>query len=254
MEEFAYRQFLDLEQSHWWFRGRRAIFRELMERRIRPTLGSGPVRSLDLGCGVGGNLEMLAAHGVAAGIDYDRGALSAARARGFTRLARADGARLPFADGSFDVVTALDAIEHMDDDDAAVRECARVLRPGGMLFLSGPAYQFLYTRQDAVVHHRRRYTIGRVTTLFEAADLEIAHASYINVLLFPAIFVALLVIKLKQRLSPRAAGDRRSNASIRFPRPLNEMLAAIFSAEKRVVTRVRVPFGHSLVVIGRKRL
>jgi SAM-dependent methyltransferase len=252
MEAFAYRQFLDLERVHWWFRGRRAIFEALVAERIRPLAGGPGFRCLDLGCGVGGNLEMLANEGLAFGIDFDSGALQISRDRGFTRLARADGARLPFAAGAFNAVTALDALEHIDDDQGAVRECARVLSPGGFLLISGPAYQFLTTHQDEVVHHRRRYTIGALKKLLTNAGLVLEHASYINFILFPPILLAILAIKLKQRLVPPGPDDQKSNASIPCPGPLNALLTAVFSFERRLVTRTRLPFGHSLVALGRK--
>ena len=252
MEAVAYRQFRDLERVHWWFRGRRAIFEELLRRRILPATGKTGVRSLDLGCGVGGNMIMLAEIGDPIGIDVEIEALRMCHDRGFRAILQADGQRLPFADGQFAVVTALDAIEHIPDDAAAFRECARVLKPGGFLLLSGPAYQFLYTHQDAVVHHCRRYTLTRVRDLARKAGLRIDHASYINFLLFPAIFLAILGIKLAQWIRPPAPDDHRSNASIRFPRWLNEVLARVFSFERHIVPRFQLPFGHSLIMVARK--
>jgi SAM-dependent methyltransferase len=252
MEPAAYGEFRDLERTHWWFRGRRAIFLELLKRRVLPALGHDPVRSLDLGCGMGGHLTMLRGLGEPVGTDVEIEAVRHCRTRGFQRVVLADGARLPFKEGAFDLVTAFDTIEHIEDDLNALKECCRVLRPGGFLFLSGPAYQFLYTHQDAVVHHQRRYTTGRLKRLFEAAGFHVDHKSYINSILFPPILAALLLIKLKQLIVPPGADDKRSNASIWFPGWLNEILAGIFASERHLASRFELPFGHSLLVVGRK--
>jgi SAM-dependent methyltransferase len=252
MEENAYRQFRDLERSHWWFRGRHAIFRTVLQRRVVPLLGAGPVRALDLGCGVGGHLKMLRALGEPVGVDLEADAARACLRRGFPRVVEADGTKLPFGDGAFDLVTAFDAVEHIPDDAAALAECRRVLRPGGVLFLSGPAYQFLYTHQDRVVHHCRRYTLGSLFRLFANAGFRVEHASYINAILFPGILPVLLLTRLRQKIRPPDPGDQRSNASIWFPKWLDALLRRIFAFERHVVSRVQLPFGHSLIVVGRK--
>jgi SAM-dependent methyltransferase len=252
MDPAAYGEFRDLERSHWWFRGRTAIFEAIVARRVLPEVRERPIRALDVGCGMGAHLGILGPEGRSFGTDLELGAIRHCRDRGFQAVALADGTRLPFQDAAFDLVTALDTLEHIPDDAAAARECARVLKPGGILVVSGPAYQFLYTHQDRVVEHRRRYTLGAVRSLLEGAGLELLHGTYVNWILFPGILAAIVLIKIKQRLRPPQPGDQRSNASIRFPRWLNGVLAWIFSAERHVAPFVRLPFGHSLVAIARR--
>ncbi len=252
MEANAYVEFRDLEARHWWFIGRWAIFTELLRTRVLPGLNRSP-DCLDLGCGMGGALERLAAAGgTVTGTDVSLDALKFCRGRGFQRVLHADGTRLPFVDASFDVVTAFDTIEHIPDDAAAFRECFRVLRPGGRLLLSGPAYNWLWTHQDDVVHHQRRYTTSKVASIARSAGFIVEHRSYFNITLFPLILIALGYIKLKERFSPPSATDQSSNVSIPVPGPANGVLAWLLAFERHVVSRVSMPFGHSLILIARK--
>lgn len=252
MEAAAYAEFRDLEARHWWFLGRWAIFSELLERRVFPDVPKNP-DCLDVGCGMGGALERLAAAGgTVTGTDVSLDALRWCRGRGFPRVLHADGTNMPFKDGSFDVVTAFDTIEHIPDDLAAFRECLRVLRPGGKFVLSGPAYEWLWTHQDDVVHHQRRYTTSRVADVARRAGFIVEHRSYFNVTLFPIILGVLGLVKLKERLFPPGANDQSSNVSIPVPGPANALLARLLAAERHLVSRVSMPFGHSLILIARK--
>ncbi len=254
MDPNAYREFRDFETTHWWFIGRHSIFRHLFEQKVLPGLGSKPgeLRSFDLGCGMGATLGMLRAFGSASGSDIEPEAVRHCRSRGFARTLVGGGEKLPFRDACFDAITAFDTIEHIPDDLAAVRECLRVLRPGGRMFVSGPAYQFLYAHQDRVVHHQRRYTTTRMRRLFESAGFQVEKASYINFFLFPLILPAVLLIKLKERLRPPPPTQNTSNVSVPIAGWINKTLAAIFSFERHVLARISVPFGHSLILIARK--
>ncbi|HYC77835.1 MAG TPA: class I SAM-dependent methyltransferase [Planctomycetota bacterium] len=252
MESVAYDQFLELENTHWWFLGRNAIFKHLVDRVIAPKLGGGLLRTLDLGCGMGGHLPFLTPHGPTVAVDMEPRCLRHCKDRGYPHVAAADGTRLPFVDGAFDLVTAFDTFEHIPDDAAAARECLRVLRPGGRLFVSGPAYRFLYSHQDRVVHHHRRYTTGSFGRVLRDAGFEVEKASYINFLLFPLILPAVLLLKLKERLRPPAPDAAYSNASVKVGRLANRALLGVFSFERRILARVSVPCGHSLILVARK--
>src|SRR5262245_23513288 len=145
MDPAAYRQFAGLDRTHWWFRGRRAVFAALLRAFLEPGTDR---RILDLGCGYGGMFSVIAPFGRVVGVDLSTEGLAAARDRGMGSLAAADATALPFADGTFDLVCMFDTLEHCDDDLGVSRECARTLRPGGIAFVSGPAYPFLYAQND----------------------------------------------------------------------------------------------------------
>src|SRR6185436_1790311 len=148
MQQHTYAIMRRVEESHWWFVGRRQIIRSFLERLVRARLaGSGAASAgapaelniLDVGCGTGANLDMLSEFGKAEGVDVSAEALSFCRARGLEQVKLGAAEALPYADGSFDLVTGLDVVEHLDDDVAGLKEMRRVLRPGGEALLFVPA-------------------------------------------------------------------------------------------------------------------
>jgi SAM-dependent methyltransferase len=252
MDQIAYRQFLELERTHWWFRGRRSVYlgllAHLIEREGRP-----PQRILDLGCGMGGFLEGLARLGQRVyPSDISVESLATCRQRGFGQGAVSHGYALPYRDQSFDLVCLFDAIEHIEDDRRAMAEIARVLRPGGRVFLSVPAYQFLFANNDRVAQHFRRYTRGAVASLFGSAGLLVERNSHANVLLFPAILPAVLAIKGLERLLSLEARSDHTNLSWPIPAFVHGLLHALFAAELHGTRRFDWPVGHSIVASARK--
>lgn len=248
MEGVAYEQFLNLERDHWWFIGRRRSYFRILEHRLARKQG---LAILDVGCGVGGMLPELARLGTPVGIDADEGSIAICKRRGFTDCKVASGTTLPIVSGTQDLVTLFDTIEHVDDDVGALREAHRALKPGGTVFISVPAYQFLYSNNDKVAHHKRRYTKGGLKRRVREAGFDVVHATYVNVVLFPLILPAVLLLKLKEALFPKP-DDTRTNLS-HTPAPIvNRTLAAIFGGEGHVLKSISAPFGHSLVLVGRK--
>jgi len=251
MEDAVYQEFLELEQTHWWFRGRRAIFIALLDRYVRRE-PNGHRMVMDLGCGVGGMLQPLAAYGRVIGTDVTLKGLQHCANRHFPRLVACNGPSGCFRDASLDCITAFDALEHIEDDVGTLREIHRMLKPGGILIASGPAYQFLYAQQDRITHHVRRYTLSEFTSKARQAGFQVQKASYINFLLFPLILPAVLLIKGLQSLRPTDDSKAGSNVGIGIPRFANETLAAIFGSEARLLRWISVPAGHSLVMVARK--
>lgn len=247
MEQAAIRQFVELEQTHFWFVGRRAIFMDLLARQLA---GRGAVQIVDVGCGAGGMLQPLSNFGQVLGVDSSPELIDYCHGRGFASARLASAYELPVPDASADVVTLFDTIEHVPDDVRALRECARVLRPGGLVFLSTPAYQFLYANNDRIAHHERRYTARLIRERLNAAGLEPARITYFNTLLFAGILPAVLLKKLQERVVP--PGDR-TNLSHRIPPRVNRILAVTMSCERRLLAHVDLPFGHSLIALARAR-
>jgi SAM-dependent methyltransferase len=250
----AFEQLATLDQSHWGMRGRRAVYLGLLDRARD---GRCPARALDLGCGPGGFLSALSARCervIAA--DFDTQSLASlaerdlpANARGRVQLG-CDA--LPFCDAAFELVCLYDVLEHLDDDLAALREIRRVLAPGGLLALSVPAYPWLFSNNDRVVGHRRRYTRASLRTVLQRAGFKLVRNTHANVLLAPLIIPVVLASKALEALSRKRRESSHTNLSWRLPRWVHAVLTRIFSAELLFTARFDAPFGHSLAALARR--
>jgi SAM-dependent methyltransferase len=246
VEETAYRQFVELESSHFWFIARRRIFFHLLDRAVGDRRD---LRVLDVGCGAGGMLGPLSRYGEVTGVEISQEFVNFCRSRGFERVFLASAYDLPVAPESMDLVTLFDTIEHVPDDDRALLKCHQALASGGLLFLSTPAYQFLYANNDRVAQHQRRYTAREVRRKLTKAGFVPLKVTYFNTLLFPVILPVVLAKKLKERWSEP---DDTTNLSHRPPQAVNRLLTALMSSERHVLSRTEVPFGHSIIGIARR--
>lgn len=244
MDAAVYQLMQQVEDEHWWFVGRRNIVRDAIARLPLRHEGARP-RILDAGCGTGGNLPMLAEFGSVKGMEFDPSAAAMARARGPWSIER--GALpddLPFGDERFDLVTLTDVLEHIDDDEGALRALAARVAPSGRLLLTVPAFQFLWSAHDTWHHHKRRYTAGSLRAVAERAGLAIERISYFNFWLFPAVTAV--------RLASRAFGSKAHGEGLSVPpRPINTALTALFSSESALMRVGRLPFGVSILAVAR---
>jgi SAM-dependent methyltransferase len=232
-----------VEESHWWYVGRRRLVFDWLSR-VLPEYAR--ARVLDIGCGTGFNLQELRALGVtgAVGLDLADKALAFCRGRGLRTLVRGDAARPPFREASFDVVLALDLIEHVEDDRAALDGLRRILRPGGRLILFTPAFSFLWSAQDRVSHHYRRYTAADLGGKLSASGYAIEKLSYANTILFPIVWAGRVMLRVSGR------GDTITDENRLHPSWSNGALARLFSMERPMLRRWNLPFGVSLIAIA----
>ena len=179
---------LDVDEHHWWYRGRRDIVAAELGRLTLPS----PARVLDAGCGSGRMLQELAPYGEVSGLELDPDAASVAASRqiGEVQVGRLE--ELPWEDGTFDLITCLDVIEHTPDDRTALAELRRVSKPGAALLVTVPAYQALWSLHDVANHHYRRYGRRTLRQAAVEAGWSIARVTSFNsVLLAPAAAVRL---------------------------------------------------------------
>lgn len=247
MREDFYAEYYEVEGRHWWFRGRaRIVASTVASLELQPG-GQGRPRILDYGTGTGTMLDVLRGFGDAQGVDADERAVAFCHARGEALVRRLDHGALPFCDASFDLLTALDVLEHIDDDRGTLREIARVLAPGGRLVVTVPANPWMWGAQDEVSHHFRRYTAARLRAAIECSGLELERLTHFNTLLFPPI----TAIRLLRRLRP-APGEPRSDFGLPGGKgAVNLLLARIFGLEARWLRHAGLPFGVSLLAVAR---
>ena len=253
MRQDLYEDLYSKEHEHWWHVGKRSIVYGLLNRSL-PREGGKAARNgrmaLDLGCGTGQNLEHLQRYATATGTDYFEEALKFCRERGHTMLARADAVDLPFADSTFEIMTALDVIEHLDDDYLALKEMLRVMKPGGILIVSVPSYKFLWTYWDDILGHRRRYTTAMLRDVAERAGFRVRKLSYSNALtLVPAMAVRVLKNARYRIANKNGSQPDPKSDFIMLPRALNRALISYYGLESRVLRRGRLPFGLSVVAV-----
>jgi SAM-dependent methyltransferase len=246
MQPSFYAEYLEIEDSHWWFRGRRQVLAELLRRRVHS-----PVRLLDVGSSGGSVTQALMELGPVTACDLDPGSAAAARRRPGLSLVVGRAEALPFEDHSFDLVTAFDVIEHIDDDLGALQEIARVVRPTGAVAVAVPAYEWMWGRQDEVNGHIRRYTRRLLRRRLEAAGLSVERTTSFNSFLFPPIAAIRLVRRLN---SGRGEGqDRAGGSDFSMTRPgmMNNALTGIFAAERWALCFMDLPVGVSLFAFAR---
>jgi SAM-dependent methyltransferase len=193
-------------------------------------------------------LSLLGRYGRATGIDTSPELVEFCRSRGFERVQIGSAYELPVEDGSVDLITLFDTIEHVPDDARALRECRRALAPRGVLFISVPAYQFLYANNDRVAHHERRYTARGLRRKLLAAGFDNPRVTYFNTLLFPAIMPAVLAKKVRERFSDPG---EETNLSHTVRPAVNRALAATMGSERHLLAHLNLPFGHSIIALAR---
>lgn len=245
MDASLYDELHRVEQTHWWFRARRQIVWSLVERYVGGEAGR-RLKICELGCGTGGNLVEVADQHDIVGVECSPHALAYAQRRLGNRVMHGslpDGVSLPTS--SFDVVLLTDVLEHIEDDAASARTALNLLRPGGIVVATVPAYQWLYSPRDAHHHHFRRYGKQQFAALWHSNSTETLLLSHYNTLLFPPAAVVRLASKLfRGRTKP---GDLTTP-----PRFANSLLAGAMASEANLLGRVPLPFGLSLLGVIRK--
>ncbi|REJ75228.1 MAG: class I SAM-dependent methyltransferase [Acidobacteria bacterium] len=283
MQGHTYAIMNDVEDSHWWFVGRRAILESFM-REIVDSLrterkglrteegratkdpdnanndlsGNGGVEAdsqssvlapqsllkiLDVGCGTGANLEMLSEFGESEGVDVSDEALTFCKSKGLT-VHKGLAEELPFNDAEFDIVTGLDVIEHLDDDVAGLSEMNRVTRPGGYALVFVPAFMWLWGVQDDISNHRIRYTKKQIVERLKMAGYVVERATYANITFFLPILGGRTIMRLTG-IKPESENNVNVSA-------LNGIFGKIFSSERHFLKHVNFPLGVSIVVVARK--
>ena len=239
MEPFVYDVESRVEESHWWFAGRRRLLARVIDELNLPK----DARVLDVGSGTGTNLRLLSQLGFInfTGVDASESSIRFCSEKGFGTVEMGDACDLPCEDRSVDLVLATDIVEHLDDDAAALREFRRVLRPGGCAIVTVPAFQSLWGLQDEVSHHKRRYRKRDFESRITNAGLGLRRSFYFNYLLFGPIWLARQCIRL---FRVRLESENQLNTSA-----LNSALSCLFAFDVWSAPFLRPFFGVSIFAL-----
>jgi len=229
-----------MESRHWWFVARRKIIAKILNSCLPPQ----PRSILEIGCGTGGNLELLSCYGTLFGMEMDEAALALAKSKEICPVEQgALPGGIPFSQ-QFDLICLFDVLEHISEDLAALQSIHSRLSPNGTVLLTVPAYAFLWSDHDVQLHHKRRYTRQELATLFEKAGFTVRYTTYFNTFLFPVIALVRGVNKLL-----KCSGG----TVVAMPPPLlNKLLLNIFACERFLLPAVSLPFGVSLLLLAER--
>ncbi len=247
------------EDRHWWFATRTWAILALLDRYVGP--GSG-LRVLDVGCGAANMTHHLRHYGQVVGVDSNQKPLEVARARGLEAY-QGTADDLPFGANEFDLLALLDTVEHVPAEDAVFAECRRVLaepipaagRPGGKLLVTVPAFMWLWSQNDVLNMHQRRYTAPELRAKLERHGFKVLRISYNNFFVFP--LAATLILLRRGRAEPALASphfDEKAYQVEMEPAPplLNGLLDAVGRLEVALLRRVNLPIGTSIIALAEK--
>ena len=237
-----YRIFFEIQKKHWWFVTRKNIVLDNIDRYL--TKNTQP-QILDIGCGSGLMLNALDRVGETYGMDVSDEAISFSKEIFNGRVEK--GAlpdQLPYEENYFDMITALDVIEHIDDDVDSIRAIRSLLVPGGMCVFTVPAYMFLWSPHDDINQHKRRYTLPELNEKLVLAGFNVEKISYYNTFLFPVVF---LVRMLNNIIKRDGASDLDMPGTA-----MNFVLKKVFGIEKYLLRYLNLPFGVSVLAVVRK--
>jgi ubiquinone/menaquinone biosynthesis C-methylase UbiE len=242
MNKEEYQKLYDFEDFYWWHVGRRDIIKSLLSD-ISLKKNS---QILDAGCGCGGNLEMLSQLGSVVGLDKSPEAIKFCKKKGFNGCVLGNVENIDFPAESFDLVSGLDILEHVDDEKRALKEFYRVLKKGGHILLTVPSYQFLWSEHDEALGHKRRYVLSDLSDLVERTDFDIIRKSYFITFAFPLIFT----FRFLKKLFPKR--KKKKTSYIILPSLLNSSLIYLLKLEAFLSRYINFPFGVSIVLMAKK--
>lgn len=237
MEETAYRELAENQDKHWWYIARRDILSSVISSLELPD----DPDILEIGCGSGGNLGMLRQYGNVTAVEKNRYAREYAREKNQINIIEGSlPDQINLQDKQFDLICLFDVLEHIESDQKAMQRIMGLLNDNGILLLTVPAYQWLYTTHDKILHHFRRYSKKNICKILQEAGLTIKKITYFNTLLFPLVMAA--------RFYDKLLASRHSTGSKTPHKFINLALCTIFRIEKFIIRYINLPFGASILI------
>ena len=239
MDSYVYQDLQELQEQHWWFRARREILSEVIHSLALPA----NCDILEIGCGTGGNLSMLGGFGNVCGMEmHEEAAQYAQKITGKDVRTGFLPGNIPF-EKKFDLICLLDVLEHIEDDEIAVRSLRRLLKPGGRTVITVPAYQWMFGRHDTLLHHFRRYSRKRLEVIFSNNNIEIEKLSYFNTLMLPIAIMA--------HITDTVTSGEKCTGYETPAKWINYLFYQVFRLERFVICKLSTPFGCSLLLVSK---
>jgi SAM-dependent methyltransferase len=239
MDPAAYREMAETEQGHWWFVGRRSI----IEDKIEALHLKAGADILEVGAGTGGNLKLLSRFGNVTAVEMDEYARKhAMTSTGHKVHYGMLPSPLPVFETKFDLICMFDVLEHVEFDLESLVVLKNHLKPGGKILITVPAYQWMWSDHDVVLHHYRRYTKASLNSVLKSAGLKADRIGYFNMMLLP--------VAAGVRLIGKVFGLKGSPGAAYSPGVTNNMLTAIFRTERPVLRKMMLPAGLSVMAIA----
>jgi len=249
MDANYYKEYYYLEREHWYFRARNKIICDHIESVVKDKKN---LKILNVGAATGFTSEMLSQFGSVKSVEYDIECYNFTKENLDLDIINGSILDLPFGDNEYDLVCAFDVIEHVEDDNLAVKEMSRVCKKDGIVAVTVPAFKFLWSHHDEVNHHFRRYTKKQLIDLFEDKSKFLYH-SYYNFWLFPPI-AAFRSLNNLFSITKKSDEDTGSDFSVVSKDSVfSKILYKLFYSESFFVRKhIKLPFGVSLISSWRK--
>jgi SAM-dependent methyltransferase len=241
------------EDYHWWFASRTRALKAIMDHLLPKTAD---FRLLDVGCGAGNMIHHLSHYGQVKGIEIDPRPVKMAHQRGYD-VDQFDATQpMPFGDNCFDAVTALDVIEHNQDDLAILADSYRVLKPGGYMIITVPALMWLWSHNDDINAHVRRYTAAELKQKLAQTGFRVKRVTYNNFFVFP-LAASLILLRRFAKAKPELASHHLDEEEYQVEMepaspPVNTLLTWVGQIEAALIARLNLPIGTSLIAVGQK--
>tara|TARA_B100001059_G_scaffold132979_1_gene133072 strand:- start:263 stop:1009 length:747 start_codon:yes stop_codon:yes gene_type:complete len=248
MDQKFYQEYYKLEREGWWFKARLSI----LENYCQAIITNPYMKILNVGAATGATSEMLSKYGKVTSLEYDEFCCKFLKEKTGIEAINASLTELPFENNSYDMICAFDVIEHIENDNKAVEEIYRVLKPKGKYFITVPAFQSLWSNHDVVNHHFRRYKKKQLNKLIESTNLKIDHSTYFNFWLFIPISITRFILNnIPRKKDSNLSGS--DNEILQSSNIINRILYRIFHSEKFLLRiNIKFPFGISILTIGYK--
>ena len=237
MHDEEFHEISKMEDTHWWYLARRSIIKSFLNKLYLKKNSE----ILEIGCGTGSNLKLLNEFGNVSILEPNKLALSFLNKKNL-QIKNIKIGNCPKDINykeKFDLVCLFDVLEHINEDKETIDKISRILNQNGYIFITVPAYNWLWSEHDERLMHKRRYSITKLKNILPN-DLKIKHLTHFNTFLFPLAILDRIIQKIFKT-------KNKSNFFL-----INFLFKIIFNFEKHFLKLLNFKFGLSILIILKK--